>query len=141
VKQRGARSEAPLPRLRRRTTPDSDGRKVSSIKELVGADQRDRRPSRHCRPDRPVSQAMCHVHPESRRDAQAKQPPRQYRHSNAAPRRIEHHHRTRIDQPVHGQRDETSSSVTLTVLPDESARMLVRYDRSDERDAEHSQCG
>jgi Phage integrase family len=50
-------------------------------------------------------QAVGNVCRESRRDPNAEKPPRQGRNRHLTARRVKHHHRTGIDQPVHRQRD------------------------------------
>jgi hypothetical protein len=42
------------------------------------------------------------------------------------PRRVQHHHRTGVDQLIHRQRDQASSPVGLTVRTHQSARVIVR---------------
>jgi hypothetical protein len=99
-------------------------------KELVGADQRDRRPLGYRRADRPVSQPVSNVGRQRCRDAQAEEPPRQRGNRCLPARRTKHHHRTRVNQPVHRQRDQAARPAHFTMRPHESVSMLIRRHRS-----------
>jgi hypothetical protein len=94
----------------------------------------DRRPSGHRRTDRPVPQPMGHVRRERRRDAQAQEPPRQRRNRRLASRGVQHHHRTRIDQPVQRQRHQAPCPPSLAVRPYQGVGVFVRRDCGDRRD-------
>ena len=72
--------------------------------QLVRADQRDRRPRSDNRTRRPMAKAVRNVGRERRRDAQAQEPPCQRWNRHLPPRRVEHHHRAGVDQPVHRHR-------------------------------------
>jgi hypothetical protein len=58
-----------------------------------------------------------------------------------ATRRVQHDHRTRVNQPVPRERDQTPRPTRLAVHPHESVSMLVRRHRSHRRDAEHGKRG
>jgi hypothetical protein len=49
-------------------------------------------------------------------------------------RDIEHHHRARVDEAVHRERDQTGSPACLSVRPDQIAGMLVARHRRDSAD-------
>ena len=70
-----------------------------------------------------MAQAVRDVRGQRRHDAQAKQPP----HPRASSRRIQHHHRTGIDQAVHGERNQTRRPACLTVRPNKVACVLVGH--------------
>jgi hypothetical protein len=88
-----------------------------------------------------VPQAVGHVRREGRRDAEAEQPPSQRGNPGAPPRRVEHRHRTGVDQPVDGQRDQAGRPARLTVRPYESTRVLLGHDRRDSGDTDHRSGG
>jgi hypothetical protein len=67
--------------------------------ELVRTSQREGRPRSHRRSYRPAPEAMGHVGRERRRDAQAEQPARQHGNRRPTARRVQRHHRARVDQP------------------------------------------
>ena len=54
-----------------------------------------------------------------------------------APRRIQHHHRTRINETVHREGNKATRLARLNVYPDQSARVLERHNRSDHCYAQH----
>jgi hypothetical protein len=54
-------------------------------------------------------------------------------------RRIQNHHRTRVDQPVHRQGYEAPGPAGLAVRPPQRTRVLVRHNSRDRSDAEHRQ--
>jgi hypothetical protein len=74
---------------------------------------------------------MGQVRRDGRRDAAAEQPPSRRGNPGAPPRRVEHRHRTGVDQPVDGQRDLAGRPVRLAVRPYESTRVLLGHDRRD----------
>jgi hypothetical protein len=99
--------------------------------ELIRSDKRDRRPSCHSGADDAVAQAVGDVRGECRDDAHAKEPPRQRRHPDTPPRRVQHHHRTGVDQPVHrqGDRGVLSSRTRRAPAPDRSRARMTRPQR------------
>ena len=109
--------------------------------ELVGADQRHRGPRGHRRADQAMTQAVRDVGRQGRRDTEAEEPTRQRRNRRLAARRIEHHHRTRVDQTVHRERDHACRPTRLAVRPHEIVSVLVGRDCSHRCDAQHGQRG
>jgi hypothetical protein len=78
-----------------------------------------------------MPQAVRHVSRESRGDPQPQQPPGQRGHRHLPARAVQHHHRTRIDQPVHRQRNQPTCPARLAIRPHQSVGMLVGRDCSD----------
>jgi DNA-binding SARP family transcriptional activator len=76
-----------------------------------------------------------------RRDTQAEQPPRKQGNPRLAARGVKHHHRTRVDEAVHRERDQASSPACFTVRPHQVVGMLVGRHRRDADNAEHGQRG
>ena len=72
-----------------------------------------------------------------RNNAQPEEPARQRGHPNTPPRRVQHDHRTRIDEPVHRERHQPPRPSCLTVRPYQRVRVLIRRHRSDGRDPDH----
>jgi hypothetical protein len=105
--------------------------------QLIRTDQRDRGPRRHNRTRRPMAEAVRNVGRERRGNPQAQQPPRQRRNPHLPPRRVEHHHRAGVDQPVHRQRHQPARPPRLAVRPDQGTGVLVGRDRSNSRDTDH----
>jgi hypothetical protein len=58
------------------------------------------------------------------------------RHDTHAARRIEHHHRARVNQAIYSERDQASCPASLTMRPHEVVGMLVRRNRGHGCDAE-----
>ena len=56
---------------------------------------------------------------------QAEQRPGQRRIRHRAPSRVEHHHRARVDQPVHRQRDQTGAVHPGSPRPDQMVGVLI----------------
>ena len=83
--------------------------------------------------DETVPQTVDDAGRERRRDAQAEQPPRQRRDL----RRAEHHHRTRVDQPVHRERNQPGRLPRFSMRPHPSVGMLIRRHRRDRSDNDH----
>jgi hypothetical protein len=84
---------------------------------------------------------MGDVRAQRRHDVQAKQLPLQGRHPRTSSRGVQHHHRTGIDQAVHGERNQTGGPARLTVRPYKVARVLVGHHGSDGGDADYGCCG
>jgi hypothetical protein len=105
--------------------------------QLVRTDQRDRRPRSHNRTRGPMAKAVRNVGRERRGNPQAQQPSRQRRNPHLPPRRVEHHHRAGVDQPVHRQRHQPTRPPRLAVRPDQRIGVLVGRDRSDSRDTDY----
>ena len=92
-------------------------------------------------PRQAMAQAVGDVGRKRRRDAQAKEPPRQRGNRRLAARRVKHHHRTRVDQPVYRKRDHAGRPARLTVRPHEIVGMFVGRHRGYRRNAEHGKRG
>lgn len=60
--------------------------------------------------------------------AETEEPPRQCGHTDTSPRRVQHHHRTRVDKTIHRQRDEAPGPAPLTMRPRRSPSVLIRHD-------------
>ena len=66
---------------------------------------------------------------------------RQRRNRHLPSRAVQHHHRTRVDQPVHRQRHQPPRPPGLTVRPHQGVSVLIRRHRSDRRNPDHHGCG
>jgi hypothetical protein len=108
--------------------------------EFVRAHQRDRRPRGHSRADRPMTQAVGDVSRERRRYPQAEQPTCQRGNRCLPTGRVKHHHRTRVNQPVHRERHQSAGPADLTMRPHERVSVFIRRDRGHRRNAEHRAC-
>jgi hypothetical protein len=62
------------------------------------------------------------------------------RNRSYAARRVDHHRRTCVHQPVHCEHDKARSPARLTVCPNEIVGVLVGRDRGGRREAEHRAC-
>jgi len=81
---------------------------------------------------------MGDVRGECRDNTQAEEPPRQRGHPHTPPRRVQHHHRARVDETVDRQRNQTPGPASLTVHPHQSRSVLVGHNSSDSSDADYS---
>ncbi|GEM_PF-6156493 len=72
-----------------------------------------------------------------RRQGPGWQPPGQRRDRHPPPGRVQHDHRTRVDEPVHRERDEPCRPAHLPVRPHQGVGMLIRHHRRDHGHAEH----
>jgi WD40 repeat protein len=109
--------------------------------QLIGPDQRHGRPRGHRSTHQTMAQAVRHAGRQRRCDTQAEQPPRQPRNRRLPARRVQHHHRTGIDQPVHCERHQAGCPAHLTVRPHQVIGMLIRRHRGHRGDAHHGPGG
>jgi hypothetical protein len=107
---------------------------VDDHAQLVRSDQRNGGPRAHRSTDQSMTQAVRDVRREGRGNSQTEQPPGERWNRQISARRVEHHHRTGVDQTVHSQRNETSREASLTVRRHKIARVLAG---DDSRNADH----
>jgi hypothetical protein len=138
-------SPHPQPAIARSARWSRSGRRASREparaddhhEQLLRTDQRDRRPRSHDRTRGPMAKAVRDAGRERGGDPHARQPPRQRRNPHLPPRRVEHHHRAGVDQPIHRQRHQPARPPRLAVRPDQGTGVLVGRNRSDSRDTDY----
>ena len=113
------------------------GRADEPDQEFVAAHQANCRPGRDHRPDGTVGPALGHVRRESRRDPQAEQPAGQAGYPDPVPCRVQHHHRTGVNETVDGGRLQPGGDPALSVCPDDRVRVPVGDICRDGRHGEH----